>query len=41
MLLVKSGLNSEHVPLMRPIYIQNAFGTETSGLNSEGGLYFE
>ena len=26
--------------LMIPIYIENAFGTETSGLNSKGGLNF-
>ena len=42
MILVKSGLNSEKVSLMRPIYIEKMllfFGTETSGLNSEGGLW--
>ena len=39
MLLVGSGLISEQVSLMRPINIEIMhFGTETSGLNSEGGL---
>ena len=39
MVLVESGLNSEQVSLVRPIYIEKSnFGTETSGLNSEGGL---
>ena len=39
MVLVESGLNSEHVSLMRPIYMENCI--ETSGLNNEGGLNFE
>ena len=42
MVLVKSGFNSEQVSLMRPSYTEKIhFGTETSGLNSEGGLNFE
>ena len=42
MLLVDSGLNSEQVSIMRPIYISIIqFGTETSGFNSRGGLTFE
>ena len=42
MVLLDSGLNSEQVSLMRPIYIEKMdFCTGTSGLNSEGGLYFE
>ena len=42
MVLVESSLYNEHVSLMRSIYIENLyFGTKTSGLNSEGGLYFE
>ena len=40
MVLVENGLNSEQISLMRPIYIKIYFGTERSGLNSEGGLNF-
>ena len=39
MVLVKNGLNSEQITLIRPICIEN-FCAETSGL-SEGGLIFE
>ena len=45
MILVDSSLNSEHVSLMTPIYIEKMyFGTETSGLIARvvlisGGLY--
>ena len=42
MVLVESGLNSEQIKLMRPISIKKMlFGTETSGVNSEGGLNLE
>ena len=47
MILVKGGLNNQQISLMRPIYMyieklkKKNFSTETSGLNSEGGLYFE
>ena len=38
MILVESGLNSEQVSLLRPIYIEKwIFDTKTSGLNNEGG----
>ena len=38
----KSGLNSEQVSLMRPIYIEKLhLGTETNGLNIEGGLNYK
>ena len=41
-MLVVSGLNSEQVSLMIPFYIEKLhFGTETRGLNSEGGLNLE
>ena len=37
--LVESGLNSEQISLMTPVYIEKyIFGTETSGLNNKGGL---
>ena len=38
--LIGSDFNSEQVSLMRPFTLKNAFYTETSGLNSEGGLNF-
>ena len=42
MVLVESGLNSEQVSSLCPIYIDKMyFVTKTSGLNSEGGLNFE
>ena len=42
MVHLESGVVSEKVSLMRPICIENLhFSTETSGLNSEGGLNFE
>ena len=42
MVLVESGLYNEQISLMRVIYIEKwIFGTETIGLNSEGGLNFE
>ena len=41
MVLVKSGLNSKQVSLMRSIHIKKMyFDTEMSGLNSESGLTF-
>ena len=41
MVLLESGLSSEHVSLIQPTYIGKLhFGTETS-LNSEGGPNFE
>ena len=43
MVPVESGHNySEQFILMTPIYIEKyIFGTETNGLNSEGGLNFK
>ena len=42
MVVVENGLNSEQVSLTSPIYIEKIhFSTETSGLNSEGGLDIE
>ena len=42
MVFVESGLNSGKVSLMSVIYVEKCiFGTETSGLNREGGLNFE
>ena len=42
LVLVESGLSTEQVSLMRTIYIEKMyFGTETRGLNIEGGLNFE
>ena len=41
MVLVESDINSEQVSLMRPLTLKLYFGTETSGLNGEGGLNFE
>ena len=41
--LVKSGYNGEQVPFIRPIDLhwKMHFGTEASGLKSEGDLNFK
>ena len=43
MTLAESGSNSEQVSLIsfKETHLKLHFSTETSGLNNEGGLYFE